>query len=668
MALALAGCSGSGGGRLEPRVGPMVPASDAASCPGGEVARGSSPPAVAGARGGCPYRRVLVIGNAGEGVMRQPEALAVGPDGRVYVADQFSHKVQVFSPAGRFEGQWGSFGSGPGQFGAVGGLAFDARGDLYLADCANDRIEVFTAAGRFIRAWGTSGSAVGQFHLGAGSGPSEPPGGGVAAGARYVYVADTLNNRIERFNLDGGEATVLAPPGSAPGEVMRPKGLAVAIGGPAASETLYVADNGNGRVQALTPDGRFIAQVSTFPAAPPTFQNAYDVAVHGNRVYVVDDNHGRIVELSAGLSYLGTFAGSGAFTFSPFIRAVATGADGKVYVADAHDNDVEAFTPTGVPLHRWGISSNDPGQFIDPVDVATGPGDENLVVEAYAGLIHMRGLTPLERIISWSSGGNVFLGSLWFGPTAADFAPDGSVWVTDPNNGSVRNVEYGGRFLLGVGAPRGVGVPPSAGVLGHAKPSEPGATGGPVRYADLREPLGVAVTPEGDVIVADALAGSVVELSQHGETLAVWRRALAPGFAGAVTFKDPRAVAVGPRGAIYVADSGNHRVVVLGPHGSPLADWGTGGAGPARMRAPAGIAVAASGEVFVTDGSLDRIQAISPDGRLLAVWGLEGSQPGALSDPAGVALDCHGDLLVADSANNRVQVFVGAATASPCRG
>ncbi|MHB8491814.1 MAG: NHL repeat-containing protein, partial [Solirubrobacteraceae bacterium] len=344
----------------------------------------------------------------------------------------------------------------------------------------------------------------------------------------------------------------------------------------------------------------------------------------------------------------------------------ATGPNGDVYVADAHDNDDEAFDATGVGLHRWGISSNDVGQFIDPVDIATGPHEANLVVEAYAGLIHMRGLTPLERIISWSSGGNVFLGALWFGPTAAAFAPDGSVWVTEPNNSAVRNVAYGGRFLLGVGAPHGVGAPPSPDGLGYAPPSEPGAVGGHVRFAALREPLGVAVAEDGDVVVADSLADAVVELSPQGQTLAVWHRALARGASGAEGLAHPHAVAVGPHGVIYVADSGNHRVVALGPHGSPLADWGASGKALGRFGSPDGLAVDSAGNVFVADGALDRIDEISASGRLLAAWGEEGSGPGQLSYPAGLALDCHGDLLVADSANNRVQVFTSAADAAPC--
>ncbi len=107
--LALAGCGGT-------------------TQPLGAAPRSVRVPGCPGAVGVCPYTRVASIGRRGAGVLRCPEALAFAPDGDVYVADQFSHVVQRFSPTGRFLGQWGSYGSGPGQFGAVDGLAVRCTG------------------------------------------------------------------------------------------------------------------------------------------------------------------------------------------------------------------------------------------------------------------------------------------------------------------------------------------------------------------------------------------------------------------------------------------------------------------------------------------------------------------------------------------------------------
>src|SRR5262249_28481378 len=274
---------------------------------------------------------------------------------------------------------------GPGEFGAVGGLAIDPHGDVYLVDSTHDRVEKYSAAGRFIGSWGSHGKGVGQFHFGAGVGPDMPPGGGIAVGGSYVYVSDTHNNRSERCARNGAGARVVARAGHGQGQVLSPEGLALAqpaepppagghggTGGraaPPAAETLYVADNGNERVQELNRNGRFIAQARVFNATPSTFQNPWDVAVHGGSVYVVDNNHGRIVRFDRGLHFTGSFSGSGPYRLTNFLRAVATSTAGDVYVADSSADRIDVFTSAGRPLRGWGTPGIAAGQFVAPVDV-----------------------------------------------------------------------------------------------------------------------------------------------------------------------------------------------------------------------------------------------------------------------------------------------------------
>src|SRR5262249_5976972 len=253
-------------------------------------------------------------------------------------------------------------------------------------------------------------------------------------------VSDTHNNRIERFTLNGAGATVVARAGGAQGQVLSPEGLA--LGQPAettsararegtgvegaspAADTLYVADNGNERVQKLSGDGRFIAQAKVFNATPSTFQNPWDVAVHGASVYVVDNNHGRIVRFDRGLRFTGSFSGSGPYRLSHFLRAVATNAAGDVYVADTSANRIDMFTAAGKPLRGWGSSGIAPGQFVAPVDVAAGPGGRLLVAEAFREIVPLyparAGLSyraDIEYGSPWSSGGGVTLGRRFFSPT-----------------------------------------------------------------------------------------------------------------------------------------------------------------------------------------------------------------------------------------------------------
>jgi tripartite motif-containing protein 71 len=663
-----------------------------ATCPGGGMttlgvrrlagARRSSTP-------GCPYVAVAEIGKSGEGVFREPTAIAVGPSGRVYVGDQFSHVVQMFSSSGAFEGQFGSGGSRPGQLGAVGGLAVGRRGDVYVVDSSNDRVEEFTASGAFITAWGSKGSAVGEFDFGGGGSTYRPPGGGIAVGRSFVYVSDTGNNRIERFALDGSGAHVLVGPGSGLGEVLRPHGLAVAraeagVGGRGgAPEALYIADDGNDRVEEVTLSGRFVAQAGLFAIAPGKFElpprsvipggflrNSqgqlvrtsvpFDVAVYGGRVYVADDNYGAIVEFTRELRLVGSFSGSGPYELTKFVRAVAIDSVGRVYVADASAGRVIAFDSSGNPLRRWGVTGSTPGQLLAPVDVAIAGGGVVLVAEPFRntgeivplypsdGSRAYRAVVPFES--PWSSGGGVMLGTRLFSPSALALSRDGSVWVADRNNGILRHLSPTGSFLGAIGAIAGISP----------------------RTVNFDEPDGVTIDSTGDVIVADAGENRVYKFAADGRLVAVWTRpdlrgtTAASASRGEPAFRRPLAVAAGAHDSIYVADADNARIVEMDSAGRLIASWGGRGSAPGRFERPAGIAVDAAGDVFVADAVLDRIQEFTANGKLLAVWGTGGTSRGELSEPSGLTVDCYGDLWIADTGNNRVQEFTGVAPPSVC--
>jgi len=568
-----------------------------------------------------------MIGRRGGGVLRCPEALAFAPSGDLYVADQFSHVVQRFTPAGRFLGQWGSYGSAPGQLGAVDGLAVDGRGDVYVLDSTHDRVERFAPSGRLLGEWGRPGHALGEFAFGAGSGPDKPPGGGIAVSGGYVYVADSANNRIQRFRLDGSEAILWGGPGSAPGQFSSPRGLAVAGG------VVYVADEGNHRVQALDLQGRPLYAEGTFGKGPGQFVNPFGVAVHGARVYVVDDNNNRIVLLTRTLRYLGEWSGEGAYHLS-YIRAAAIDPAGRVYVADTGHERIAVFDPSGRGLRAFGTPGIAPGQFVAPLDVATDPAGGVLVVEIYGSRspIYLFD-SSLRYRTQWQRGGGAIIGSHWFGPTAAAVAPDDSVWVTDPRNDIVRHLSPAGAFL---------------GALG--------ATGG--EAAGLSSPDGIAVSRSGEVVyVADTAHHRIARFAADGQLL---------GALGATTLQRPLAVALAPGGTLYIADAGDARILEFSPSGALLASWGGLGHGPGRFREPAGIAVDSAGDVFVSDRALGRVQKFTSRGRLLAAWGTPGTGAGEFSFPAGLATDCRGDVLVADTQNNRVQIFAGAASRGVC--
>jgi DNA-binding beta-propeller fold protein YncE len=84
----------------------------------------------------------------------RPTAVAVARDESFYVSDGYKNtRVMKFSSDGKFLFQWGTKGTGPGQFDLPHWVALDAAGNVYVADRGNQRIQVFDSAGHYLSQW-----------------------------------------------------------------------------------------------------------------------------------------------------------------------------------------------------------------------------------------------------------------------------------------------------------------------------------------------------------------------------------------------------------------------------------------------------------------------------------------------------------------------------------
>jgi RHS repeat-associated protein len=214
-------------------------------------------------------------------------------------------------------------------------------------------------------------------------------------------------------------------------------------------------------------------------------------------------------------------------------------------------------------------------------------------------------------------------------------------------------------------------------IAGNGMPGFDG-DGGAATSANLAAPVGVAVGSDGSTYIADAAVFRIRRVSPSG---------IITNFAGtgmlgsggdngpatAAQFSQPRSVAFGPDGSLYVADSSNHKVRRVRPDGIIVNVAGNGSAGfagdggpatSAQLNLPFGVAVGADGSVFIADTVNSRIRRVAPDGVITTLAGTGDADFGGdngpavmamLSLPQGVAVAADGSVMIADSGNNRVR-------------
>ncbi len=243
---------------------------------------------------------IIMWGNFGSAHanFHNPTGVACDAKGDVYVVDTNNHRVQKFDgKLGGYLMKFGSRGNGEGQFNSPWGIAIDrVRGYIYVVDSANFRVQKFDMTGEFIMSWGSFGNGDGQFYF--------PRGIAVDQADGSVYVVDMGNHRIQKFDTStnvlpqlltkwGGSSEpghASSPQAQEAGQLRSPWGIAVDSQG-----DVYVTDTGNHRVQKFDREGNFITQWGGFGNGDGQFNFPYGIAVDAKgSVYVVDSGNTRV--------------------------------------------------------------------------------------------------------------------------------------------------------------------------------------------------------------------------------------------------------------------------------------------------------------------------------------------------------------------------------------
>lgn len=387
-------------------------------------------------------------------------------------------------------------------------IVFDAYGAPgHTTDILIDVVGYFVAGG------GGSGAAGPPGPPGP-AGPTGPAGPGLPANGETCTAAGLPGTIVRGHDADGvvvancfrGLVTTLAGGGTGSDDGAggtarfdRPGGMAIDVAG-----NLHVADRNNNLIRTITPAGVVTRQIAVGLDEP----SGVAVDRQGN-IYIADTRNHRIVRITPSLS-VATFAGSvtgtpgivdGTGTAARFNspHGVAVDADGNVYVADTSNHRIRRITPSGVVTTLAGS--------IDGYNDATG--------------LDARFSFPYD--------------------VAVDTA--GNVLVADAGNHRIRRI-----------TPSRVVTTVAGSTSGFAN-----GTGAAARF---NFPRGVAVHPDGTIIVGDSFNNRVRRVTSTGvvTTIAGSTFGFANGVGAAARFESPWGVAVDPAGNIYVSDALNNQI------------------------------------------------------------------------------------------------------------
>ena len=220
----------------------------------------------------------------------------------------------------------GSAGSGEGELASPSGIATDAEGNLWVADTGNDRIQKFSPEGEYLSGFGSYGSGAGQL-----DGPS-----GIATDAEgNLWVADTGNDRVEAFSAEGEYLGAYS-------SLSEPTGIVTV------ESLVFVADTGNDRVVLLlaAPTPLYFGAFGSSGSGDGQLDRPEGLALDTSfRLLVADTGNHRVQQFDLnGGQYMAEFGsqgtGSGQFE-GP--SGLALDPEGYIWVSDTGNGRVEQW-------------------------------------------------------------------------------------------------------------------------------------------------------------------------------------------------------------------------------------------------------------------------------------------------------------------------------------
>lgn len=549
----------------------------------------------------------------------QPQGMAVERDGSIVVADAADHRIRRITPAGIIhtvagDGIAGFRGDGSPATGSrlqtPYGIAIGLTGELYIADLGNSRVRVISVDGMISTFAGGGEIAPADLPIRATEAKLVQPRNVAVDRTGAVYISDFGGNKVYRVTSDGMLSTIAGT-----GEKLSgPAGLAIDSNG-----SLLVADSGNhcirkivnGSMESITDSARnpldFGAVTSIALDAAGRLH-----AAGGTRILVVTsagtvgaletpadevfiDASGRLltaayrqvrsyegntVKILAG-SGSGGFAGDGS---SPdewrfqHPTGMIRDAAGTLYIADTANGRVRRIASDG-SLSTVAAGLGYPGYF------ALDRSNLLYFSDSKTGTIHVIDRAGRLQVFSRGSGAKPFRS-----PTGMAFDARGDLFIADTGNNLIRKITPDG-FVSNVAG---------------GGSSEKDGFG---LSLELKSPVGLAVSPEGEIWFTEATR--LRKLTSDGRVSTI----------SGVPLTEGKGIGFDSKNRLLVADAGGHRIIRVSQDGrwEPLAGSGdrgfsgeTGMALQAMLDSPAHVWPEVDGAILIADTGNSRIRKTNP--------------------------------------------------------
>jgi len=435
----------------------------------------------------------------------------------------------------------------------------------------------------------------------------------------YLYIADSWNDRIQKFSADGSFITTWGKLGDEQGEFNQPYDVAIDDEG-----FVYITDSQNERVQKFSPEGKFVSAWDNSKYSTDLFNLPTGIAIDfRDDVYVVDTNADQIHKFDKTGQYLFSWGqtGTGVGDFH-HPRGIAAGEKGHIYVADEGNNRIQKFTSSGEFVMMWGVTGNGDGEFNLPNAVTVGNSGAVYVTDRKNHRIQK--FTP-DGVFLSSWGGYGEESGLFFEPGGISSDTDGTTFVSDTKNDRIQRFDEQGNFL------------------------------GQFGRGETNSPDGIALGNDGNIYLADTDNHRILKLNADLQAIDEWGKGGISREPGG--FNYPHRIVVNNEGDVYVSDTFNHRIQQFSSQGVFQQEWGIFGGNIGEFSFPMGIAVDSGGNIFVADKGNNRIQIIDPIGKFSVLDIENNDEEVTLNEPEGVDVNEAGEVYVADKNNHCIKKF-----------